>query len=150
MLPEKEFLHIVEHTPLVSIDLIVRNEAGEVLLGKRLNCPAKETWFVPGGSIKKGETLAQAMARISMRELGFSIEIADTKQMGAYEHHYPDNFAEVPGISTHYVVVAYSYTLPAGQAIQQDDQHEELVWWKVDALLSHPEVHDNTKAYFKP
>lgn len=149
MLPEKEFLHIVEHTPLVSIDLIIRNAAGAVLLGKRLNCPAKGTWFVPGGSIKKDERLAQAMARISQRELGFVIDIGDTTQLGAYEHLYPDNFAEAPGISTHYVVVAYSYQLPEGQEIQGDDQHDTLEWWDVETLLADPEVHDNTKAYFQ-
>lgn len=40
-LPDETFKSIIQHTPLISIDLIVRNEAGEVLLGKRVNAPAK-------------------------------------------------------------------------------------------------------------
>jgi colanic acid biosynthesis protein WcaH len=34
---QARFLSIVEHTPLVSIDLIVRNGDGEVLVGRRVN-----------------------------------------------------------------------------------------------------------------
>ncbi|MCJ8315249.1 MAG: GDP-mannose mannosyl hydrolase, partial [Saccharospirillaceae bacterium] len=40
MLEKTLFQSIVKHTPLVSIDLIVRNSKGQILLGKRNNKPA--------------------------------------------------------------------------------------------------------------
>ena len=46
-LDDKTFLRVIEATPLVSIDLLVRNERGQVLLGKRANRPAQGLWFVP-------------------------------------------------------------------------------------------------------
>jgi colanic acid biosynthesis protein WcaH len=42
-LGERDFLEVIERTPLVSIDLVVRDEAGRVLLGRRTREPAKST-----------------------------------------------------------------------------------------------------------
>jgi colanic acid biosynthesis protein WcaH len=47
------FKTIVEHTPLISIDLIVYNDESDVLLGKRVNPPAQNYYFVPRGRIYK-------------------------------------------------------------------------------------------------
>jgi hypothetical protein len=71
------FLEVVRNAPLVSIDLIVRDHDGRILVGRRVNQPAKGTWFVPGGSIRKGETLARALARISDAELGVALGPGD-------------------------------------------------------------------------
>ena len=38
------------------MDIIIINRKKEVLLGKRTNEPAKNTWFVPGGCIRKNES----------------------------------------------------------------------------------------------
>ena len=40
-LPADTFRTVVASTPLVSIDLLVRNLQGELLLGERLNRPAQ-------------------------------------------------------------------------------------------------------------
>ena len=55
MFLEKElFSSIIENTPLISIDLVVKNHENKILLGKRINKPAYNSWFVPGGRIYKG------------------------------------------------------------------------------------------------
>ena len=51
-LSQQAFATVVESTPLISIDLIVENEQGEILLGKRTNRPARGYWFVPGGRVQ--------------------------------------------------------------------------------------------------
>jgi hypothetical protein len=48
-----DFAHIIRYAPLVSIDLIIRDLEGKVLLGLRTNEPAKHTYFLPGGVILK-------------------------------------------------------------------------------------------------
>lgn len=48
-LDELTFKTVVASTPLVSMDLIVRNKRDQVLLGLRTNRPAQGFWFVPGG-----------------------------------------------------------------------------------------------------
>jgi colanic acid biosynthesis protein WcaH len=142
------FLKIVELTPLVSIDLIIYNEAGEVLLGFRRNRPAQDCWFVPGGKILKDERIPSAIRRVALTELGLELDPALSKFKGVYEHLYGDNFAGVEGITTHYIVLAHEFHLLANIRINGDDQHAELRWWKVTDLLAGPSVHENTKAYF--
>src|SRR5262245_15102798 len=68
MLSRQDFLQVVRDAPLVSIDLIVRNLEGEVLLGLRNNRPAQGWWFVPGGIVRKNERFEQAFRRISQAE----------------------------------------------------------------------------------
>jgi colanic acid biosynthesis protein WcaH len=46
---EKRILQIIGGTPLVSIDLVIRNSKGEVLLGKRVNRPAQGNLVRPRG-----------------------------------------------------------------------------------------------------
>ena len=47
-LDRSRFLEVVRDSPLVSIDLVVRDDAGRALLGYRVNAPARNTWFVSG------------------------------------------------------------------------------------------------------
>jgi GDP-mannose mannosyl hydrolase len=138
------FLEVVRNTPLVSIDLVVRDGEGSILVGKRVNEPAKGTWFVPGGSIRKNETLAVALARISEGELGVALSMDDVRFAGVYEHFYDTNFAEVDGVSTHYVVLA----CVVQRMFDTDDlpasQHSAWAWLSDPSM---PDVHPNTLAY---
>ncbi len=143
-----DFLDIIDKTPLVSIDLIIKDSNNRALLGYRNNHPARGFWFVPGGRIRKNETLAQAMKRIALNELGLEISITGATLLGAYDHIYNDNFDTKPGIKTHYVALGYEIKLPCNQAIKMDTQHSEIQWWSIEDLLKSEAVHRNTKAYF--
>ncbi|MGV3742633.1 MAG: GDP-mannose mannosyl hydrolase [Burkholderiaceae bacterium] len=143
---KETFLKVVEATPFVSIDLIIRNERNEVLLGYRRNRPAQHTWFVPGGRIRKNERAQDALQRIARTELG--IAAPQGKLIGVFDHIYEDNFFDAPGIGTHYVVCGYTIHIPSSTRFIQDDQHAELKWWKLDELLHSTQVHANSKLYF--
>ena len=149
-LSREDFLKVVENTPLVSIDLIVFDSEGKVLVGLRRNRPAQNTWFVPGGKILKDERIAEAIQRISRAELGVEISSSQTHFMGVYEHLYPDNFAEKPGVSTHYIVLAYEVHLLSPFPQLPADQHSEYRWLTRQEILDSPDIHENTKAYFSP
>jgi colanic acid biosynthesis protein WcaH len=69
-LDKETFSTVIESTPLVSIDLVIKNQQGQALLGQRLNRPAKGFWFVPGGRVLKNESLAAAFKRLTLDELG--------------------------------------------------------------------------------
>lgn len=144
----EDFLHVIDKTPLVSIDIILTNESGEVLLGKRINKPAKDYWFVPGGRIRKNETLQTAMTRISTTELGVNVTLNDARLIGVFDHIYDDNFQSKAGINTHYVALGYEVTFPVDQKITFDEQHSEMYWWPLRELQESASVHENTKAYF--
>ena len=149
MLSKKDWLEVVQRAPLVSIDLIVRDEQGRVLLGLRTNEPARDTWFVPGGVIRKNETLDQAFARLAEVEPNLQLKRSDAQFIGVYEHHYETNFALEPNIRTHYVVLGHQITLPELPGAAPLDQHRDYKAFTVEEVLANPQVHENTKAYFR-
>lgn len=145
----EKLLEVIDLTPLVSIDLIIQRADNKYLLGERTNKPAQGYWFVPGGRIRKNETLSSAINRISMDELGFKISLEDTLLLGAYDHIYEDNFNGASAINTHYVALGYKVSVPMEVAVNTDSQHTEIKWLSADELLNSDLVHENTKKYFE-
>lgn len=109
MLPQDTFKTIVASTPLISIDLIVRDLQNNVLLGKRVNRPTQGCWFVPGGRVLKDESIEQAF--ILLLKIELSIDKVNAIFKGIFQHFYDDNFSE-ENFTTHYVVLAYEVILP--------------------------------------
>jgi colanic acid biosynthesis protein WcaH len=147
-LDDAQFAFVVRHAPLVSIDLIIRDPDRCVLLAWRRNEPAKDCYFVPGGRIRKGETIAAAFARILNAETGLSIAFAAARLLGAYQHIYATNRFGEAGYGTHYVVLAYQVVLTERPTIRLDDQHGSCKWMQEQELKAAPAVHPNVKAYF--
>ena len=144
-LSREEFLEGVRILPLVSIDLVVRDGAGRVLVGRRTNRPARDTWFVPGGRVRKDERLDEAFRRLTAWELGFEAERAAARFLGVFEHHYPDNAGD-QDFTTHYVVLAHELSWPEGAELP-GEQHSAWRWMSDAELLAEPDVHANTRAY---
>lgn len=150
MLSPTEFLDVVRLTPLISIDLIVVDASGRVLLGHRRNRPARGTWCVPGGRIRKGERLDDAFARVVETELGVAgVQRSAARFGGVFEHLYDDNFVAENGIGTHYVVLAYTLELDSNAPVGRFDQHSRYAWLTPEELLARDDVHENTKMYFR-
>lgn len=142
----KNFKLVVDCTPLVSIDLIVRRMGGDILLGYRRNSPAQNYWFVPGGRIRKNESMATAFERLTKNELNIKIPISQASLLGSYEHFYDDSIFDEE-ISTHYIAIAYR--LEVNELLKLPlEQHARYQWFSVGELLSDKFVHDYTKAYF--
>ncbi|MEZ8257963.1 GDP-mannose mannosyl hydrolase [Vibrio cyclitrophicus] len=141
------FKTVVEFTPLVSIDLVVKSSNGQVLLGERTNRPAQGYWFVPGGRILKDETFKLAFKRLTKVELGIELTLDNAQFLGPYEHHYKDNFSGT-SFSTHYVVLGYEVVLDVEVSDLPKEQHGNYRWWCVEELLGSDLVHQNTKDYF--
>ena len=145
---DEKFLKIIDSTPLVSIDFIIENSEGKILLGKRINRPAQGYWFVPGGRIRKNENITDAFERISLIELGTKLSISYAQLLGAFDHIYDDNYLGKEKINTHYVVLGYKIRLQENLVIEPDGQHSKIKWWNQHDLLNDSDVHSNTKAYF--
>jgi colanic acid biosynthesis protein WcaH len=143
-----ELAQVVRNTPLVSIDLIIRDPDQRVLVGLRTNAPAKGKWFVPGGVVRKYERLVDAFARIVKAEIGLDASIDDAKFVGVYEHLYDDNVFGEEGFGTHYVVLAHQLNVDHQPPIMSDRQHSGFRWMTPTELISSPDVHPNTRAYF--
>lgn len=150
MLSKDVFLSVVDAAPLVAMDLVVVRGGTEILLGQRINRPALGWWFVPGGRIRKNETMQAALARVAAAELGLDVVSlpAAPVPLGAFEHFYDDCFAGDVGVSTHYVVMGNLIALPSTVELTvADAQHSSLRWWPLAEAADAPDVHSFTKDY---
>lgn len=152
-LPLAQFQQAVAALPLVSVDWVLTNPAGELLVGQRLNAPARGTWFTPGGRIRKGEPLAAALRRVAAEELGLADEQAGAlaqrgEPMGAWDHLYPDA-ALSPTVPTHYVNLPYAARLTEAEVntlcLPVGEQHGHWQW--LPLAQAADTVHEHVKPY---
>lgn len=152
MIPLEDFRIVVQNTPLISMDFIVKNiDTEEILLGKRVYKPAFGYYFTLGGRIFKNETIIEAQNRIFSNEFGFTLNQIP-KFLGIFEHFYNDSFVD-DKISTHYVNLGYEITLSESELEMIDnlpkEQHSSYRWFTLDELLLSDEVHKYVKDYYK-
>jgi colanic acid biosynthesis protein WcaH len=153
-LTREQFLEVLDRTPLVSIDLVVKDPENRILLGLRVNEPAKGKWFVPGGRIMKDESIEEAFERISEDEIGARHSLSEARLIGAFTHHYDNNVFLRNGITTQYIALAYELPVKDDKKPESKSQHSEYEWASLDDVLpsggNKPkyEVHHNTLAYF--
>jgi colanic acid biosynthesis protein WcaH len=144
----EQFKAIVRDTVLVSLDLLLINEYGELLVGKRLNRPAQNCLFVPGGRVMKGETLTAALRRIAKQETGLDLSPEQVELHGIYDHFYVENCFGDSELSTQYIVIACRSTISAASVIIADHQHERLHFISMLDVVADPHVHPYVKSYF--
>lgn len=148
-LPANIWAEVVKTSALVSMDLVVRDPDGHVLVGWRVNQPAKNTWFVPGGAIQKNETLAHAHRRISREEIGEEHPYEASTLLGVHEHFFDENFVEDPTFGTHYVVVVRELRLARRPRELPKEQHQRFCWLSPSELLARDDVHEFVKRYLR-
>ncbi|TKX46011.1 MULTISPECIES: GDP-mannose mannosyl hydrolase [unclassified Halorubrum] len=140
-IPDDVWAEVVKHMPIPSVDLVVRCADG-ILLAKRQNEPAKGEWFVPGGRVRKGEPLSEAVERVAQEELGVGVSIEE--RLGAYDHLYDTSDVDESG-GKHYVANGFLVT-PETEAFALDGQHSDFSIFAVDSL---PDLHPYVEAYLR-
>jgi colanic acid biosynthesis protein WcaH len=148
-LSEADFRQAIASVPLVSVDLLLVHK-GHLLLGRRRDEPARDTWFVPGGRIRRGEAIADAMRRVWNAEVVGEMPAAPPRLLGAYEHFYDCAF-DGSEVATHYVVLAYRFDL-AEKAKLQPRSHDDAWWAPIEnCSKAHNgvRVHPHAMAYVR-
>jgi colanic acid biosynthesis protein WcaH len=153
VLDNQTFKLVVDSTPLISIDILLK-KGGKVLLGKRLNKPAQGYFFSIGGRVNKNETIDNAMSRIAKNELNIDLKLTPRRKyswgapnfIGVFEHFYDDSIFN--DVSTHYVNLAYEIEVVEIPDLPTD-QHNEYQWLAIDELLESKQVHKYVKDYFR-
>ena len=105
------------HCMLVSTKAVL-HQNGRVLLVKN----ARAEWDLPGGTLLRGETLKQCLARELKEELGFSVEAR--RVMDAFHHHVYENI----------LVIVYECPCPEELAVSLSDEHSESRWCNLSDL----------------
>ena len=72
-LPDEVFFYISKTTPLVNVDLLIKDENGRTLLSWRSDQYCGKGWHVPGGIIRFKEMLETRIKKVAETEIGTNI-----------------------------------------------------------------------------
>jgi len=78
-----------DNHPLVGVGVVVVFE-GSILLVQRGREPGKGLWAVPGGKVRRGETMRDAARRETREETGLDVIVGEVVWVGEHideEHH---------------------------------------------------------------
>lgn len=118
--PLKVYKLLLKYFPRICVDILVANDKGEFLLGKRNNKPAKGFYYPFGGSMLKGEKTIDSVRRVLKNELG-DIKVGPITYLG-YTYLIIENQHDVTFIHTAKYV--------SGK-VKLDSQHSNYKWSKV-------------------
>lgn len=68
-LPDEVFRLVTKLTPMINVDLLIRNEAGETLLTWREDTLCSPGWHIPGGIIRFQEPIGHRIHAVAQSEL---------------------------------------------------------------------------------
>lgn len=72
-LPEDVFLFISRITPIINVDLLIKNELNHTLLTWRDDGYSPPGWHIPGGIVRYGETFSDRISAVALSELGAEV-----------------------------------------------------------------------------
>lgn len=72
-LPEEAFYFVSQLTPLINVDLLIKDQAGRTLLTWRDDKFYGPAWHIPGGIIRFKETIEDRLVKVAQTELGASV-----------------------------------------------------------------------------
>jgi len=125
----------VPKTPLLTVDCVIWDGAGRVLLIRRRNEPFKGAYALPGGFVEVGETVEDACRREVFEETG--LRVGKLSLVGVYS----DPARDPRG---HTVSIAYTTVLsqPGAPAPGSDAQAVEWVedWRDVELAFDHGRI----------
>ena len=87
-LPKDEFDRIYSRVPRLTVEVVISTPEQGVLLSLRDIEPCKGMWHLPGGTVRFGEPLVEAVARVARDELGLTVDVGDMLGYIEYPSHY--------------------------------------------------------------
>ena len=116
---------IVSDVPIVGVGAVIVAD-DRILLIKRGRDPGKGLWAVPGGKVRLGESMRDAVTREISEETGLAIDVGDVIWVG-----------ELIDADHHLVLVDFEAQVAGGELIADDDA-EEARWVPLTEAESYP------------
>lgn len=140
-LPDDVFYYISRTTPMVNIDLLIKDENGRTLLSWRDDQYAGKGWHIPGGIVRFKETLETRIKKVAESEIGAKVE-CDLNPIAINQI-----FNEECDIRGHFISILYKCSLlstfiPENKGLKENDPGF-LKWHNVcpDDLLKFHEIY---------
>lgn len=106
-LPDEVFYYISRITPLVNVDLLIKDEKKRTLLSWRDDQYCGKGWHVPGGIVRFKEALETRVKKVAETEIGVDINF-DTIPIAVNQCIYPER-----DIRSHFISILYKCFLPS-------------------------------------
>lgn len=97
-LPKDEFDRIFAKVPRLTVEVLIVAEDAGVLLALRDVEPCLGTWNLPGGTVRFGEPLLDAVRRVAHDELGISVRVGPLVGYIEYPSHYENGLDSPVGL----------------------------------------------------
>ncbi len=94
-LPQHEFDWIFSRVPRLTVEVVIASRDRGVLLALRDSGPCEGLWHLPGGTVRFGEPVVEAVRRVAEDELGLNVSVGDLLGYIEYPSHY-DNGLDSP------------------------------------------------------
>ena len=114
--------------PLIGIGVMILNEAGEVLLGKRAGSHGQGEWDVPGGHVEYGETMEETARKEVFEETSLRIDKFTLISVC-------DEMRYIATDGKHYVNIGFSAEYNGGEIrIMEPNKCSEWQWFSLKQL----------------
>jgi len=124
-LPEEFFLFVSRITPMINVDLLVKDENGRTLLSWRDDKFCNKGWHIPGGIIRFKETFETRIQKVAETEIGAMVQF-DPLPIAVNEIILEKNMRG-HGISILYKCFLSSKFMPKNTGLSNKD-HGYLAW----------------------
>jgi hypothetical protein len=125
-LPNDVFYYISRATPLVNVDLLIKDETGRTLLSWRDDQYSGVGWHVPGGIVRFKETLETRVKKVAEIEIGTNIDF-DPNPIAINQIINPDSANRGHFISILYKCFLSNMFIPQNKGFSMKD-NGYLMW----------------------
>jgi ADP-ribose pyrophosphatase YjhB (NUDIX family) len=127
-LPESLFLLVSRCTPLVNVDLLIKNDQGETLLTWRHDQFYGPGWHIAGGIVRFKETMIERVAKVARQEIGCdAVVIGDCLQVTEIQH--PDRHVRGHFISHLFKCELEGSPDASRRAVLEAPKHGQWAWF---------------------
>jgi colanic acid biosynthesis protein WcaH len=105
-LPDDVFYYISRTTPLVNVDLLIKDERGRTLLSWRDDPYCGRGWHVPGGIVRFQEDISTRIRKVAAQEIKAEVAFEEAP-IAVHELIHPDRRNR-----SHFISLLYKCSLP--------------------------------------
>ena len=132
-LPKEEFDAIYSRVPRLTVEVVISSPERGVLLSLRDVEPCKGMWHLPGGTVRFGEPLVEAVGRVARDELGLRVEAGEMLGYIEYPSHY-ENGLDCP--------VGVAFAARIEERLEADRTRWNVEWFNALPDNMHDEQKD--------
>jgi ADP-ribose pyrophosphatase YjhB (NUDIX family) len=125
LLSSSLYRKFVESMPIASVEAVILKDDSLLFL-RRKNEPVKDCWWFPGGRIRKGEALEQALVREVNEETG--LEVIESQLVNVYSRIFDER---------HDITIVYLCKCKPDK-IKLNSEHSEYKYFKNPPKNTHP------------